>query len=1047
GWLIGAPGSVSETFTITSDAETATLEYTFSNITNTQVSINILKTGENGTVLDGVALQLAGDFVNLKTGVTTAGTVTWDSTSSAKNFNNVVVSTSSETHTYTLTETARKSGYEAFTGSVTFTVDTEGKIQLVSNPTLSDGAAAASVSDDNLTLTLRNIKIGGNAKLKKVDSVTGDALQGVVFQVYKKVGAAVDADNDVLIQDNLTTDSNGEVSTQNLEEGNYYFVEKSTLDNYVFDATPHEFSIGADDNDQTIDIGNVNNTPLVYTVNVGKIDSHTGADLSGAQFTLYKQAAGGAWETYGTPKTTGADGQVSFTINHKGTYKVAETQAPANFVVADWVSDVFTIDNTSTYQNGTQTFGPVANVRKTGSATVQKVDALTGEALAGVEFTLTNNHGCVAPVTAVTNANGVATFEGLTFMDSYTITETGTLDTYILSSRSETFTLTDAQVNVTFTGWQNSPTEFKFKKIQATPNPETGENDPLPGATFAIYATEDGEKTGDALDTQKSDENGIVTFRYLKKGATYRVEETEAPTDYFLNLTSFTVIVSEDGKTITMSDADGTVTEVPNDEMGDITLNKVDEKDQVTPLAGAIFDLYATDEAGEKTEVIDTQTTDENGVLTFSELHLGTYVIVENEPAEGYMITDTETKVTLEKGTATQHITVKRTNGKPDFNFSKNVLYLEGCYAPDATQMLGGVQFGLFEDAECATRPEYLAVSDESGNVKFEYVTVQTWYMKETAVPVNDAGVVLDETIYEVVVNKDGTTTIDAVSAPEVIITNDVARTKIVLKKTEEGKTNVFLPGAKFGLYRTLSDDELAARLADEEVKGITSSENEVLVAEAVTDKDGVVTFEDVLTSVDYIIRELEAPAGYELTKESAQIEFAYDAESGAIAVKSFKDGNGVAKMDDEGNIIWNDPPTKIAIIKKDEAGNALAGATLRILNEDGTRVEGVEDWVSGNEAHRVDGLLVRGKTYILMEVSAPNGYYLADPVKFTLTTDKIGVNADYVQTVTMVDKKIPPKKTPKTGDNGMAGLWVALLAVSGGAAGIVFRRKKKQAK
>lgn len=66
------------------------------------------------------------------------------------------------------------------------------------------------------------------------------------------------------------------------------------------------------------------------------------------------------------------------------------------------------------------------------------------------------------------------------------------------------------------------------------------------------------------------------------------------------------------------------------------------------------------------------------------------------------------------------------------------------------------------------------------------------------------------------------------------------------------------------------------------------------------------------------------------------------------------------AEIDPEtGEIIWFEPSTQAMFYKNDEAGNMLAGATMRITDKDGNRVEGVlNDWVSSAaERHLVYGL------------------------------------------------------------------------------------------
>ncbi len=86
-------------------------------------------------------------------------------------------------------------------------------------------------------------------------------------------------------------------------------------------------------------------------------------------------------------------------------------------------------------------------------------------------------------------------------------------------------------------------------------------------------------------------------------------------------------------------------------------------------------------------------------------------------------------------------------------------------------------------------------------------------------------------------------------------------------------------------------------------------------------------------------------------------------------------------------------------LIRKIDADTreTLSGATLAIL--DGSTE--VERWTSGVSAHVVETQLTAGKTYTLHEVSAPEGYGVADDMTFTVPSDGSGI------TVTMSDPPI----------------------------------------
>ena len=142
---------------------------------------------------------------------------------------------------------------------------------------------------------------------------------------------------------------------------------------------------------------------------------------------------------------------------------------------------------------------------------------------------------------------------------------------------------------------------------------------------------------------------------------------------------------------------------------------------------------------------------------------------------------------------------------------------------------------------------------------------------------------------------------------------------------------------------------------------------------------------------------------------------------------------------------------------KKNPEGELLAGATLQVVDKSGTTV--VEPWVSEASAgHRVEGVLVAGESYRLVELEAPDGYVVAEEVPFTVDDHKRGPQEGYVQHVEMTDERVPtvpakPQATKglfgflaKTGDTPLGVLvgGVALATVGIAAAASVRRRRKR---
>lgn len=100
--------------------------------------------------------------------------------------------------------------------------------------------------------------------------------------------------------------------------------------------------------------------------------------------------------------------------------------------------------------------------------------------------------------------------------------------------------------------------------------------------------------------------------------------------------------------------------------------------------------------------------------------------------------------------------------------------------------------------------------------------------------------------------------------------------------------------------------------------------------------------------------------------------------------------------------LVVEDQPTEISISKRDFKGEYLVpGATLAVYRSEYQNDEWIpygeplERWVSDNEVHVIRGKLSAGKTYLLVEEKAPNGYVTTDPILFTISDDGLDVNGD----------------------------------------------------
>ena len=157
----------------------------------------------------------------------------------------------------------------------------------------------------------------------------------------------------------------------------------------------------------------------------------------------------------------------------------------------------------------------------------------------------------------------------------------------------------------------------------------------------------------------------------------------------------------------------------------------------------------------------------------------------------------------------------------------------------------------------------------------------------------------------------------------------------------------------------------------------------------------------EMLPTGKYTLHEETAPDGY-LVAEDVAFEVQ---ETGEIQKVTMKDD-----------------VTKVEISKTDIAGEELPGAKLTIHDKDG---KVVESWTSGDKPHYIEMLPIG--EYILHEESAPDGYLVAEDIRFEVK------NTGEIQKVTMKDEaEKPPVEPPKTGDGTKFLFWLLLTGLAG---------------
>ncbi|WKL03815.1 SpaA isopeptide-forming pilin-related protein [Paenibacillus amylolyticus] len=170
---------------------------------------------------------------------------------------------------------------------------------------------------------------------------------------------------------------------------------------------------------------------------------------------------------------------------------------------------------------------------------------------------------------------------------------------------------------------------FELTKVDAADSTKT-----LKGATFELYLKNG--QTSQLIDTITSGEDGKIGATDLEPGD-YELIEVEAPEFYQLDSTPIPLTIATNQTqivTLTHTNTQGTNAK--------LVVTKVNAKDQ-SVLAGIEFELRNSTNA-----VVDTQVTNNNGIIEFDNLPYGPYTLVETK-AEGYVIEQPETLVSIIK--------------------------------------------------------------------------------------------------------------------------------------------------------------------------------------------------------------------------------------------------------------------------------------------------------------------------------------------------------------------------------------------------------------
>ena len=883
---------------------------------------------------------------------------------------------------------------------------------------------ATLTADATTTKTFKNILKKFTVEVTKQDSETTSAqgdgtLAGAVYGLYK----------DGELADTYTTDENGYFKTKEYVCGNYTIQEISPSEGYLLDKTV--YSVGAEAENYFIE-----HNPLSMTVtedvvkgNIAIIkhsdDGSTQIETPevGAEFEVYLKSSGSyanAVETERDHLTCDENGFAQTKDMPYGVYTVHQT--------VGWEGTEFIADFDVNISKNGQTYRYLINNAKFESyIKIVKVDSETGKTIPyeGAGFEIYDSNGQKISMTFAyptpttidtfyTNSEGYLITPEVLPYGEYSLVEVQAPYGYALDKTPVAFSVSlenaEKENSLTIVKVEKQNTAQKgrisvqktgdiFTSVNMASSAYTDENGELvvnsttytpvfadgdlSGAVFQVIAVEDivtldgttRAYAGDVVSEITTDENGYAETEPLYLGK-YEVREIKAPYGYVLNNEPKDVELTYAGQEFEVRDTVNTAFENEYQSVR-ISLSKVMENDELFGIGNnneylsVRFGLFAAEDiqAADGTVIpvdglISEISLDENMTAVIAEkIPFGKYYVQEISTDEHYVLNGEKYLVTF-KYMGQEVTTVSIDCGQFVNELKRGKV--EGIKVNESDEPLENALFGLFavDTAEFTSENAYMtAVSDENGYFEFDEIPYGEYIVREIEAP---TGYILSGESYPVTVCEDGETiTIRTVNKP---ITVEVSKVDVYGEE---------LIGADMQLEN--ADGEIIDEWISDGTNHIVSK----------------------LGAGEYVLKEIAAPDGYVIATD---IKFSVDIY-GNVTVENVDS----KALSDNGYplITMVDDTTKVRISKQDvTTGEELPGATLQIIDENGNVVE---EWVSTNEPHMIEGKLIAGKEYTLKEIIAPEGYEITNEIKFT-------VNADGTVTeVVMYDEHTPDLETPPT--------------------------------
>lgn len=708
--------------------------------------------------------------------------------------------------------------------------------------------------------------------------------------------------------------------------------------------------------------------PTETSLKIIKYEEGTTIPLKGAMFEVVDPEGA----TVGT-FSTNSKGQIVIPLTLAGNYTVYEREAPNGYLLSEEPAQNVKVEYgkqaTVTFENA-----PFGNLR------VRKYSD-SGMQLPGAVVRIEHiESGAV--YTGETNFAGVAMFNEIE-PGAYRVTEIAAPAGYIMSDAVyNTTVISGDTVEVPIINEEKPGLriiKYDSKTMRALPN-----------ISFEVF------KDTQSLGIFKTDEFGEILLTDLEPG-TYLAKEVATDSSHIIN---------SNPQQIELEGSDGILELIFfNDQKPGIHLVKLDST-TLEPLPNARFRIEHVGGTFSKEYV-----TDENGEVDISDLEPGAYQVTELEAPDGYLIDDAQRVIQINGNENAQFVF---TNTRmPSFRLVKLDSF-SGNGLPGATFRIAKIEDGT----------HYLdRVTDTNGEINISDLEPGVYSVIEMDAP---EGYVKDFREYhvelfpgqtsELVVSNDRMPNLEILKT-DAIIGRPVAGVTFTVKRvdsstlttvTSDENGRCFLEKLMPGVYEVWEQSVPDGYLLNEEHQLITLFPNRTGTVQfqnypkptlTVNKIDSItgdfikgakfsVTFKSDKTSTGeirdlgtfysdengqffidklddgwYTIKELEPAAGYSI-KDPDTVEIYVEAGRGKV-------------------VTFENTPLSAIVVKKVDAssGDPLQGAWFRVRFLGGTSGTGgtviAERQTSSNGTFVLTGL--KAGTYIVEEISAPNGYVLSE--------------------------------------------------------------------